>query len=122
MTAYLQTWSAGVNAAREREGESIEIAGSNQYPRVGLAPGDVIYIVYLDEKRMHLIGRLPVAEIIDRQEAVQRRGPAIWRATSYAVARRDTTERFVFDLRVPEEVVRGSLAGGIDSLEGAARS
>jgi hypothetical protein len=46
----------------------------------------VLYIVYLDARRMHLIGRLPVAEIIDLDEAVRRRGTDIWQAELYAVA------------------------------------
>ena len=40
LTAYLQTWTDGAQAALDREGESLEYAASNQYPRIGLQVGD----------------------------------------------------------------------------------
>jgi hypothetical protein len=106
MATYLQAWTGGVKAAREREGRPLELAASNQYPKVGLGAGDVLHIVYLEAGRMHSIGRLPVAEIIDRNEAVRRFSEKIWKRNFYAVARAGEGDAFVFDLRVPDEVVR----------------
>ena len=76
--SYLQTWTDGVAAARE--GAQLEYAGSNQYPGLGVERGDVIYVAYLESRRLHLIGRLPVAEVIDHDEATRRRGSDIWDA------------------------------------------
>ncbi|MFN8111877.1 MAG: hypothetical protein U0R51_01625 [Solirubrobacterales bacterium] len=54
--AYLQTWTDGGQAALEREGEQLDYAASNQYPRIGLRAGDVLHIGYLEDGFMHLIG------------------------------------------------------------------
>ena len=106
--AYLQTWTEGVDSARESAGQPLLWAGSNQYPRMGVEPGDRLFIVYLDDedRRMHLIGRVLVAELITRAAAVRRRGPEIWEATHYAVADPASADRFVFDLPVPLDFVR----------------
>lgn len=106
MRAYLQMWTQGANAARDREGEPLEHAASDQHERMGIQPGDALYIVYLEAKRLHLIGRLSVAEIIDRREATLRRGENLWEAEWWAVARPEVVDPIVFDRRVSDEDVR----------------
>lgn len=104
--AFLQLWSGGVPSARRNEGRPLIYAASNQYPKVGLVPGDILFITYLDEGRMMLIGRLPVAEVITRGDAVRLRGTDIWDADWWAVAREQEADRHVFDAAVPPDVVR----------------
>jgi hypothetical protein len=105
--AYLQTWTGGVEAARQRAGYPIGFAASNQYPRLGVEPGDTLYIAYLDgASRLTLIGRLFVGELIDRKEMVQRIGPEPWEATWYALASQSRApDRYRFDLTVPAAIV-----------------
>lgn len=104
--AYLQTWTDGGQAALEREGEQLEYAASNQYPRIGLQAGDVLYIGYLEDGSMHLIGRMTVAEVIDRSEALRRRGDDIWESEWFAVADPRATGRILRNRFVPLSVVR----------------
>ena len=73
MTAYLQTWTDGAQAALDREGELLDTQPPTQYPRIGLQVGDFLYVGFLEDGYLHLIGRMRVAEIIDRACAVERR-------------------------------------------------
>ena len=106
MAEYLQTWADGGQAALERQGEQLEYAASNQYPRIGLCAGDVLYIGYLEERLLHLIGRMTVAEVINRNEARRRRGDQIWKSDWYAVADPNATGRILRNRSVPLAVVR----------------
>jgi hypothetical protein len=106
MSAYLQTWTDGTQAAMSRQGELLEYAASNQYARIGLRPGDSLFIGYLDDGYLHLIGRMRVAEVINQIEAIRRRGEHIWPARLYAVADRGQSGRVLRSRRVPLAVVR----------------
>lgn len=105
MAAYLQTWTKGVTHARQLAGKPLRRAASDQYARMGVASGDHLYIAYLDEKRLHLIGRLRVDRILTRSQAEARFGTRVWDAEHHAVG--EDGDVAVFDLRVPEDVVRG---------------
>jgi hypothetical protein len=106
LTAYLQTWTDGAQAALDREGELLEYAASNQYPRIGLQVGDFLYIGFLEDGYLHLIGRMRVAEIIDRACAVERRGADIWDSNWFAVADPDQSGRVLRSREVPLEILR----------------
>jgi hypothetical protein len=105
VSAYLQTWTDGVASARERAGEPLGHAASNQYGRMGIVPGDVLYIAYLDYKLLHLLGRLPVEQLLTQAQAEQRFGMPVWEASLHAVGA--SSDVAVFDLRVPDEVTAG---------------
>lgn len=102
----MQTWTDGAQAALERQGEVLEYAASNQYPRIGLAPGDSLYIGFLEDGYLHLIGRMRVAAVIDRATAIERRGSAIWDSEWFAVADRDQSGRILRSREVPLTIVR----------------
>jgi hypothetical protein len=72
---------------------------------MGVAPGDVLYIAYLDDRRLHLLGRLPVEEILSQEQAERRFGERLWEAREHAVG--DDGDIGVFDVRVADDVVRG---------------
>jgi hypothetical protein len=71
MTSYLQTWTDGATDALERAGEPIEHAASDQYQRMGVAVGDLLYTSYLDNRHLHLLGRLRVAELLSKEQVRQ---------------------------------------------------
>ena len=106
LTAYLQTWTDGAQAALKRQGEVLEYAASNQYPRIGLARGDFLYIGFLEDGYLHLIGRMRVAEIIDRATALKRRGSETWDSEWFAVADPKQSGRVLRSRDVPLTIVR----------------
>src|SRR3954463_7868670 len=104
MSAYLQTWTDGIVSARDHAGERLTHAASDQYRRMGIVPADVLYIAYLDDRRLHLVGRMPIDEMLIHEEAEDRFGSDIWQAAYHAVGAQGDVA--IFDLRVPDGVVR----------------
>jgi hypothetical protein len=109
MASYLQNWTGGVESARklQEQGRPLRYAASAKYREIGLEPGDVLYITYLEDRRLHLIGRLPVGKVLSRRALVRRRqqkdlGDWPW----WAEAPPGTGDPFVFDMMVPDDVVR----------------
>ncbi len=51
------------------EGEPIQAAGSNQFIRRGVSPGDSVYVVSLRAGRLLLGGRMTAKKIVSRDEA-----------------------------------------------------
>jgi hypothetical protein len=103
MTAYLQTWTDGATGALERAGDPIEHAASDQYQRMGVDVGDVLYIAYLDDRHLHLLGRLQVAEMLTEEQVRQMWGDDVWEAKYHAVG--PASDRALFDVRVPADVL-----------------
>lgn len=103
MASYLQTWTEGAEGARRYVGEPLVHAASDQYDKMRVAPGDVLYIAYLDAKRLHLISRLRVDRILSRRQAEQHFGEPIWSAARHAIGVGDPA---AFDLLVPTDVIR----------------
>ena len=103
MTAYLQTWTDGATAALEQAGEPLVHAASNQYDRMGVAPDDTLYVAYLDQRHLHLLGRLTVDRILDQREVERLFGGEVWVADYHAIG--SGTDLALFDVRVPVDVL-----------------
>ena len=58
------------NRHSNSEGEPIEAAGSNQFIRRGVSPGDSVYVVSLRAGKLLLGGRMTAKKIVSRDEAV----------------------------------------------------
>lgn len=103
MTAFLQTWKDGAETARSREGRPLDHAASAQYPAMGVGPGDVLYVAYLEHGALHLIGRLPVAHIVDQQRAEELFDAPVWPAPFHAIG--PDGDPMAFGLEVPDDVI-----------------
>jgi hypothetical protein len=103
MTAFLQTWKDGAQTARSREGRPLDHAASEQYAGMGVTAGDVLYIAYLERGALHLIGRLPVAEIVDQRRAEELFDAPVWQASFHAVG--PGGDPMAFGLVVPDDVI-----------------
>lgn len=106
MTDYLQTWTDGVEGARQREGQRLVFTASSQYRGLRIGPDDRLFIAYLDRKRLHIMARVVVGEVLDQHEAIRRFGRGIWDAGWYVRTRQKASDPVAFDLRVPDSVVR----------------
>jgi hypothetical protein len=103
MTAYLQTWKDGAETARSREGRPLDHAASEQYAGMGVEIGDVLYVAYLERGMLHLVGRLPIAEIVDQRRAEELFDAPVWRASFHAVG--PDGDPMAFGLVVPDDVI-----------------
>ena len=83
MRHFLQYWRT-----YRREigfGKPLNFAASAQFVR--LQPGDVLWIVALKQRRLTLLGRLVVATIANRENAVKEIGEDTYEAPLYALAK-----------------------------------
>lgn len=69
-------------------GKPLNFAASAQFVR--LQPGDVLWIVALKQRRLTLLGRLVVATIVNRENAVREIGEDTYEAPLYALAKKET--------------------------------
>jgi hypothetical protein len=103
MTAYLQTWTEGADDALERAGQRLIHTASNQYGRMGIRRGDKLFIAYLENRRLHLLGRLVVDRIVSQGKAERVFRRRVWDAEFHALGERSDVA--LFDLEVPRDVV-----------------
>jgi hypothetical protein len=93
---FLQYWKpAQIDYALEK-GASADHAGSGQYRRMKVMPGDTVWIVTTRfPGELVTIGRIYVGEIISRREAIKRFGEEeVWDAEDHIVAEPGTEEKF----------------------------
>jgi hypothetical protein len=77
-------------------------SGSDDFARCGVRPGDRIYVLTLAQGVLYLGGRLQVARVIARADAIRRFGEAaIGPGAHQAVAVRGLAGAFLPDLPVP---------------------
>jgi hypothetical protein len=86
MRHFLQYWK-NYNSATEL-GTPIDFAASAQFKK--LKPGDTLWIVALKQRRLTLLGRLIVGEVIPRRLAVKRLGDRVYDAPLVALAKPGT--------------------------------
>lgn len=87
--------------------EPLEYSGSNLHLKRGVAAGDIVYIVSLQNGQLLLGGRLTVGEIVSRDEAVARVGHnRLWDASDWIVAERDSGTPFDTRRRLAPGIAR----------------
>lgn len=106
MTSYLQVWAAGAEVNRATEGAPLAHTASNLFEARGITRGDRIYVGHVENRRLCLIGRLEVADIVSRRTAEQRLGADLWDARDHAFATRGCSTAKKFGIRVPDQIVR----------------
>ncbi len=74
-------------------GKPLTFSASAQFVR--LKPGDVLWIVALKQRRLTLLGRLEVATIENRENAVKQIGEDTYEAPLYALAKKDTVHDLI---------------------------
>lgn len=100
MADYVLYWRRE-SAAEWEWGESIGHAGSNQFGK--LEPGDTVWPISSDEDGLFLLGRIPVDEVVDREEAEEKFDDP-WDADWHIVAMSDARiaqSRLDFEELVP---------------------
>lgn len=97
--AFFQLWSRKTwtaMGADGNEGELLDHAASAQYRRIGLRPGDALYVVGTDRGALLLLGRMTVARVLTDLEAQAEHSWNLWdeRDPQHAFADVCTTLRF----------------------------
>jgi hypothetical protein len=74
MVRFWTSYWRGANWLGNAEFSEVRYSGGNLFKQRGMTPGDVVYIVSVQRGELFLGGRMQIAEIISRDEAVRRRG------------------------------------------------
>jgi hypothetical protein len=91
MRHFLQYWRS--YSPEIGFGKPLTFAASAQFVR--LEPGDVLWIVALKQRRLTLLGRLVVATVENRENAVKQIGEDTYEAPLYALAKKDTVHDII---------------------------
>src|SRR4051794_21473546 len=86
-------------------GQPMDHAASDGFSRHHLQVGDTVYVVAQLERRMILVGRLPVDAIVSRRIAERRLGRQVVDKREHVLAEVPTSV-VRFDREVPEKVAR----------------
>ncbi len=100
-------WKARQWQAEEAEslqGAPLKHTASDAVQFASLAPGDRVYVVAQRERKMILIGRMDVGQVMSQTQAERYFGEPVYEATYHVIASECTSRRF--DRVVPEEVAR----------------
>lgn len=110
---FLQYWKL---YNREAEfGTPLHFSASSQYHRRKVAPGDTFWLVALLQGRLTLLGSLVVDDLLDRDQALERLGDKIYRATTYIVSRADS-ESSITEIDIQGIAQNLRFEGGVDRL------
>src|SRR4051812_1718709 len=107
MALFLYGWDRNWRdyEAAGLEGRPFDHAASDNFGRMHVAPGDVVYVAIQRDGQMILVGRLPVAEVVDKQTAEERLEREVFdRDHHVLVDEPDST--ISFTRVVPEEIAR----------------
>ena len=107
MGFFMYGWDRGWRAYEEQGmgGQPMVHAASNGFSRHRVTVGDTVYVAAQRERRMLLVGRMPVDAIVDRAEAEQRLGMELIDKREHVLAVVPTSVVH-FDREVPEHVAR----------------
>jgi hypothetical protein len=105
--SFITLWSKG-QIALERSvlapTKELTHTAGEQFRKVGVRPGDRVYVLGTDRGDLLLIGRLAVTDVLTDTEARERLGSSpIYEASDHLVG---TGTQMVLDRRVPREIVR----------------
>src|SRR2546426_3577217 len=96
------TWAENSHA----EGEPFRHAASNLFRSRGVASGDFVYVVTVQEGRLFLAGRIEVDRVLGQEDAEARIGQGpLWPAGDHIVAKPGTEKPVRFHRKVPPDVV-----------------
>lgn len=106
-TYYTQYWSSKWLKAADMDGEIMDHTAGDKFVKMGVAPGDFIYVVTVQRGHLYLLGRMQVGKICSQKEAERVLGTSnLWEGKDHLIARSGTGSPTRFDRQVPIRVVR----------------
>ena len=106
MTSFLQTWAEGADVNRT-PGEPLEHTASDVFRKRDVLPGDRIFVAEVVDRRLHLVGRMRVAELVDAATAETKlHSTDLWDARDHLIAEPGSATQKVFNRQVPDNVAR----------------
>lgn len=109
MKFFTHYWSSKWfnDEAMEKEGEPMDHIAGEIFRKRGVEVGDIVYIVSLYKKNLHLLGRIFVDYICDQKEACKILGTDnLWEAKDHIICRYEDTLPIRFNRIIDIEVVR----------------
>src|SRR4051812_34130190 len=103
--AYLQVWTEGVDSIWDPD-EPLDHTASNQFRAREVAPGDWMYVGYIEDGRLFLLARMQVAAVLSQDEAEKRLNEPLWKADDHLVGVPGTCTPITFDREVPRDVLQ----------------
>lgn len=102
MGAFITMWTEEQLGLANLD-DRLSHTASSQFEKVGVEPGDDVYIVSTSGGRLLLVGRLAVEEVLTQAEAERRFGPNVYEARRHLIGAEADLHH---DLVVPEETAR----------------
>lgn len=107
MRYFTHYWANWWLTSPEKLGEVLDHTAGNQFQRRGVGPGDVIYVVTVQDGGLHFLGRFEVEVVCSQKEAEERLGTTdLWEAADHAIAKLGTATPIRTDRIVPQKLVR----------------
>ena len=115
MNEYLIYWK-NQKYYEDMGSEPMDHAPSNQFRKMGIGRDDILWVIMLKERRMYLLGRLEVGQVVQGTAKAERiLGKTLWPGKYHAIAKRKTERSMTF-LDMTRFAPRLRFAGKSDRL------